>query len=68
MKSPLFSVALIRDKYLLHIINKKISVICLLRDLLYIYKCKNIINLTWIIHVIILEVEFLSPRYSRPEM
>jgi hypothetical protein len=37
-----FSEKVIRDKYPLHIINKMISVVGLLRNFLYIYKCKEI--------------------------
>ena len=36
--------ALMRDKYPLYIINEMINIIGLLRDFLYIYKCKEIIT------------------------
>jgi hypothetical protein len=36
--------ALIRDKYQLHIINDMISVVGYLRDLIYIYKYREIIT------------------------
>jgi hypothetical protein len=44
LKSPLFFVVLMRDKYLLHIINEIVSVVGLLKDLLYIYKYREIIT------------------------
>jgi hypothetical protein len=56
-----------RNKYPLHIINVIVSVVGLLRDLLYIYKCKETITLDKNIHVIVLEVGFLCLGYSRPE-
>jgi hypothetical protein len=44
-----------------------VSVVGLLRDLLYIYKCKETITLDKNIHVIVLEVGFLCLGYLRPE-
>ena len=44
LKSLLSLVALMKDKYPLHIINKMLSVANTLRDLLYIYRCRDVIT------------------------
>jgi hypothetical protein len=38
LQSPLLSATLIRDKYLLHIINEIISMVSPLRDFVYTYE------------------------------
>jgi len=45
LESPLLSTTLIRDKYLLHIINEIISMVSPLRDYVYIYEYREIITL-----------------------
>jgi len=46
LDSPLISMILIKKKYLLHIINEIISMISLLKDLIYTYnKYREIITL-----------------------
>jgi len=45
LESPLFLVTLMRDKYLLHVINEIISMVGLLKDLVYNYKYREIITL-----------------------
>jgi hypothetical protein len=57
---------LMNDKYLLHIINEIISVVGLLKKYIYIYISISVGRLLpqiWIIHVIILEIGFLSLGY-----
>jgi len=41
LKSPLLLVTLMRDKYILHIINKIRSMVDPLRDLIYTYEYKH---------------------------
>jgi hypothetical protein len=45
LESSLFSTTLIRDKYILHIINEIVSMVGHLRDLVYTNKYKEIITL-----------------------
>jgi hypothetical protein len=45
----MLSTTLIRDKYLLYIINEIVSMIDPLRDLVYTYKYREIIVSIWII-------------------
>ena len=44
LEIPLLSVILMRDKYPLHIINEIVSMVGLLRDLVYTYEYKDIIT------------------------
>jgi hypothetical protein len=44
LKSSLLLVVLMRNKYLLHIINEIVSMMSSLRELLYIYKYREIIT------------------------
>ena len=44
LESPLLLVILMRDKYPLHIINKIISLVGLLRDIVYKYEYRDIIT------------------------
>ena len=45
LESPILSSILLRDKYLLHIINKIVSMIGPLRDLVYTYKYRETITI-----------------------
>jgi hypothetical protein len=49
LEIPLLSVILMRDKYPLHIINEIVSMVGLLRDLVYTYEYKDIITSIWMI-------------------
>ena len=44
LEIPLLSVILMKDKYPLHIINEIVSMVGLLRDLVYTYEYKDIIT------------------------
>jgi hypothetical protein len=45
LENPLLLVILMRNKYLLRIINEIVSIMGLLKDLIYIYKYRKIITL-----------------------
>jgi len=49
LENPLLLVILMRNKYLLRIINEIESIMGLLKDLIYIYKYRKIITLVWTI-------------------
>jgi hypothetical protein len=53
LKSPWLPVTLMEEKYNLHIINKIVSMIGPLRDLVYIYEYKKIIILNIKAHTIV---------------
>ena len=57
LESSLLLTTLIGDNYFLHIINEIVSMIDLLKDLVYNYKYRENIYTIWIIHIIILDEE-----------
>jgi hypothetical protein len=64
LKGALLLMTLMNDKYLLHIINEIISVVGLLKKYIYIsISVGRLLPQIWIIHVIILEIGFLSLGY-----